>query len=82
MAKASADYWKYRMEHAQAKRSGERRKLRDLAKHWRKEAAGFHAMGKRMCREMNPAGHEYMQTAAAFRACATQLESHLFQTRR
>lgn len=77
----SATHLKYLLEHAQAKRSGERRKLRDLAKHWRKEAAGFHKMGKQMCRELNMAGHEYLQTAAAFRACAAQLESHLTVTR-
>jgi hypothetical protein len=31
-------------------------------------------MGKQMSREGNMAGNEYMQTAAAFRACASQLK--------
>lgn len=53
------------------------RRLGALEKHWLKEAAGFHSMGKRMSREGNMAGNEYMQTAAAFRACARDLEAAL-----
>jgi len=51
------------------------RRLRALEKHWLKEAAAFHSMGKRMSREGNMAGNEYMQTAAAFRACARELKA-------
>lgn len=51
------------------------RRLRALEKHWLKEAAAFHSMGKRMSLEGNMAGNEYMQTAAAFRACARDLKA-------
>lgn len=50
------------------------RRLRALEKRWAHEAAAFHRMGKQMSREGNMAGNEYMQTAAAFRACASQLK--------
>lgn len=50
------------------------RRLRALEKDWAREAAAFHHMGRRMSREGNMAGNEYTQTAAAFRACASQLK--------
>ena len=50
------------------------RRLRALEKYWAHEAAAFHRMGKQMSREGNMAGNEYMQTAAAFRACSSQLK--------
>lgn len=50
------------------------RRLRALEKHWAREAAAFHRMGREEYRRGNMAGKEYMQTAAAFRACASELK--------
>lgn len=73
----AADYWKYRLAHEKAAHRGTRRMLLKLVSHWTDEARAFHKMGREMVREMNMAGHEYLQTAAAFRACASQLKSQL-----
>lgn len=50
------------------------RRLRALEKHWTREAADFHRMGKQTNREGYGGGNEYMQIAAAFRSCASQLK--------
>lgn len=44
-----------------------------LAKEWTKEGNWFHRIGAKMCREMNMAGKEYMQTGAAYRLCSKDL---------
>lgn len=50
------------------------RQLDALVRRWRRTATRFHRMGASMTSE---AGGEYMQTAAAFRRCASELSRAL-----
>lgn len=51
--------------------------LRDLLRKWQKEARSFHAMGKDNASDSSRG--EYLQTAAAFRLCAKELQAALAQ---
>lgn len=53
--------------------------MASLERHWLKTAKDFHAAGKQASREGNAAGKEYMQTAAAFRACARDLKAAMLR---
>lgn len=50
------------------------RQIDALVRRWRRDATRFHRMGKGMT---SAARGEYMQTAAAFRKCASELSRAL-----
>lgn len=51
--------------------------LDGLVLRWRRTAKGMHKIGRAEANRFNPAGAEYMQTAAAYLLCAKELAAEI-----